>query len=105
MYTLVSRVHMTFYVLTKGYTVPENQGTYDKLNQIRGFNKSFELYKLFLISNSYRSFQKQGKKKYSIKISRLKSKIRFYGLLQFIINIINLKGNLQQGELWISLDF
>ena len=27
MYTLVSRVHMAFYILTKGYTVPGNQGT------------------------------------------------------------------------------
>ena len=25
---------MTFYMLTKGYTVPGNQGTNDKLNQI-----------------------------------------------------------------------
>ena len=31
---LVSRVHMTFYILTKGNTVPANQGTRDKLNQI-----------------------------------------------------------------------
>ena len=35
MCTLVSRVYMTFYILTKGYTFPRNQGTYDKLNQIR----------------------------------------------------------------------
>ena len=34
MFTLVSRVHMTFYILEKGYTVPGNQGTHDKLNQI-----------------------------------------------------------------------
>ena len=32
--TLVSRVHMMFYILTKGYTVFGNQGTHDKLNQI-----------------------------------------------------------------------
>ena len=31
----VSRVHITFYILIKGHTVPENQGTHDKLNQIR----------------------------------------------------------------------
>ena len=37
MYTLVSRVHMTFYVSAKGYTVSGNQGTHDKLNQIRLF--------------------------------------------------------------------
>ena len=35
MCTLVSRAHMTFYILTKWYTVPVNQGTYNKLNQIR----------------------------------------------------------------------
>ena len=29
MYTLVSRVHMIFYIQTKGYTVPENQGKLD----------------------------------------------------------------------------
>ena len=32
MCTLVSRVHMTFYMLIKGYTVPGFQGTHDKLN-------------------------------------------------------------------------
>ena len=32
--TLASRVHMTFYILTKRYTVPGNQGIHDKLNQI-----------------------------------------------------------------------
>ena len=37
MCTLVFRVHMTFYSLTKGYTVPGNQGIHDKLNQIRRF--------------------------------------------------------------------
>ena len=31
MWTLVSRKNMTFYVITKAYTVPGNQGTYDKL--------------------------------------------------------------------------
>ena len=31
----VSWAHMTFYILTKGYTFPGNQGTHDKLNQIR----------------------------------------------------------------------
>ena len=34
MFTLISRVHMTFYILKKGYIVPGNQGTFDKLNQI-----------------------------------------------------------------------
>ena len=33
--TLVSRVHLTFYILTKGYMVSGNLGTHDKLNQIR----------------------------------------------------------------------
>ena len=32
---LVFRVHMTYHILTKGYTVSGNQGTHDKLNQIR----------------------------------------------------------------------
>ena len=31
----VSRVHMTFHILTKRYTVPGNQGTHEKLNQIQ----------------------------------------------------------------------
>ena len=30
MCTLVSMVHMTFYILTYGYIVPGNQGTHDK---------------------------------------------------------------------------
>ena len=30
MCTIVYRVHMNFYKLTKGYTVPGNQGTHDK---------------------------------------------------------------------------
>ena len=34
MCTLVFRVHITFYILTKEDTDPGNQGTYDKLNQI-----------------------------------------------------------------------
>ena len=34
MYTLETRVHMTFYLLTKVYIVSGNQGTHDKLNQI-----------------------------------------------------------------------
>ena len=34
MCTLVSRVHMKFYILTKWYTAPGIQGTHDKLNQI-----------------------------------------------------------------------
>ena len=34
MCALVSMVHMTFYILTKGYIVFGNQGTHDKLNQI-----------------------------------------------------------------------
>ena len=33
MCTLVSRVHMTFYVLIKGYTVPENQDTRKNLTR------------------------------------------------------------------------
>ena len=37
MCTLVSRVHMTFCILTKGHTVPKNRGTHDKLNQIQIF--------------------------------------------------------------------
>ena len=39
MYTLVSRVQMTFYTQTKGYRVPGNQGTHDKLNQIQNVYK------------------------------------------------------------------
>ena len=35
MCNLVSRAHFTYYILRKGYTVPGNQGTNDKLNQIR----------------------------------------------------------------------
>ena len=35
MCTLVSRVHLTFYMITKGHTVPGNHGTHDKLNQIQ----------------------------------------------------------------------
>ena len=42
MCTLVSRVQMTFYILTKGHTVPGNQGTHDKLNQIQHFFKTIE---------------------------------------------------------------
>ena len=34
-YILVSRVHMMFYILTRGDTVPGNQGTHEKPNQIR----------------------------------------------------------------------
>ena len=37
MCTLVSRKHMTFYVLTKVCTVPGNQGTHVKPNQVRKF--------------------------------------------------------------------
>ena len=33
--TLISRVHMTFYMLSKGYTVPRILGTRDKLSLIR----------------------------------------------------------------------
>ena len=33
--TLVSRVQMTFSILTKTWTVPGNQGTHDKLNLIQ----------------------------------------------------------------------
>ena len=32
--TLISRVHMTLYIYTEGYTVPKIQGTHDKLHQI-----------------------------------------------------------------------
>ena len=35
MCALVSRVHMMFFTLIKGYTVSGNQGLHDKLNQIR----------------------------------------------------------------------
>ena len=38
MCTLVFRVHLTFHKLTKGYTVPGNQNTHDKLNQIEDSN-------------------------------------------------------------------
>ena len=38
MFSLVSKVHLTFNIPTKGYKVPGNQGTHDKLNQIRNFN-------------------------------------------------------------------
>ena len=34
MCALVSRVHMMFFTLRKGYTVPGNQGIHDELNQI-----------------------------------------------------------------------
>ena len=37
---LMSRVHMTFYIPTKGYTVPGNQVTHDKLNQIPNMNEN-----------------------------------------------------------------
>ena len=33
--TLETRVHVTFYILTKEYTVPGNQDAHDKLNQIQ----------------------------------------------------------------------
>ena len=57
MCTLESRLHLTFYVLTKGYTVPAfqgtndvlhaykragNQSTHDKINQIRLFVEKFD---------------------------------------------------------------
>ena len=38
---LVSWEYITFYVLTKGYTVPGNQGTHEKLNQIPIFKDDF----------------------------------------------------------------
>ena len=34
-FDMCTRLHMTFYILKKGYIVPGNQGTHDKLNQIR----------------------------------------------------------------------
>ena len=44
LYILVSRVHMTFYLLTKAYTVPGNLGTYDKLNQIWHLENTHETF-------------------------------------------------------------
>ena len=43
MCTVVFRIHMAFYTLTKGYTVPGNQDTQDKLYQflMSNFNCSF----------------------------------------------------------------
>ena len=43
MCTLVWRIHITFYIPTQGCTVPGNQGTHDKLNQIRCLER-FESY-------------------------------------------------------------
>ena len=43
---LETRAHMPFYILTKGYTIPGNRGTHDKLNQIQNFSKNFKLTKL-----------------------------------------------------------
>ena len=46
MCTLVSRVHMTFYIPTIGYTLSGNQGKYDELDQVRSTRtqtKSLEL--------------------------------------------------------------
>ena len=40
MCTLVSRLHMTFYIITNGYPVPGNQGTHAKLNQIKKVRNS-----------------------------------------------------------------
>ena len=34
---------MTVYILTKGYTVPGNQGTHDKLNQVQKFYQKVNL--------------------------------------------------------------
>ena len=34
---LVSRVHMMFYTLRKGYIAPGNQGIHDKLDQIQHY--------------------------------------------------------------------
>ena len=46
---LVSRVHLTFYILTKGYMVPGNQGTQDKFNQIPNlFYRNFMTFYLFM---------------------------------------------------------
>ena len=43
MCTLVSRVHIPFYKLFKGYTVPGNQSAHDKLNQFEKVNPSSNL--------------------------------------------------------------
>ena len=45
MCNLVSRVsvHMAFYIHTKGYTVPGNQGTHDKLDKIQKLYSEKEL--------------------------------------------------------------
>ena len=37
-------LNITFHVLTKGYTVPRNQSTHDKLNQIQCIKTSNENY-------------------------------------------------------------
>ena len=44
MCNMVSRVHMTFYILKKRHTVLGNQGTHDKLNQIRNCNLELLLF-------------------------------------------------------------
>ena len=50
MCAMVSRVHMKFYILTKGYIVPGNHGTHDKLNQIPLFDS--QQIKTLLLLNS-----------------------------------------------------
>ena len=40
MCNLVSREHITFFILTKVYAVPGNQSTHDKSNQIQYLNAS-----------------------------------------------------------------
>ena len=39
---------MTFYILIKGYTVPANQGTHDKLDQIQNIMVTYHRYKIQL---------------------------------------------------------
>ena len=43
MCTLETRVYVKYFIVIKGYTVPGNQGTYDKLNQIHFFEGGWYL--------------------------------------------------------------
>ena len=49
MCAMVSRIHMMFYILIKGYTVPENQGTHDKYNQIQKYQPYWCLIKKYIL--------------------------------------------------------
>ena len=51
--TLVSRVHMASYALTKGFTVPGNQDTHNEINQIQK-SKCFGCFKTRIFWLSYR---------------------------------------------------